>query len=70
MTDVVLLKQKIKDSGLKDQVFYQKLDISRSAWHKKKNGQSPFKVEEIQTVCDLLRITSLREKEHIFFANM
>lgn len=70
MTDVVLLKKKVSDSGLKPKVIYERLGISKAAWYKKVNGQSPFKVGEIQLLCEILHITSLREKDQIFFANL
>lgn len=69
MTDVVLLNKKIEESGLKTKVFYERLGISRAAWYLKRSGKSPFTVREIQILCDILGITSLREKEHIFFGD-
>lgn len=70
MTNSELLKQKIQVSGLRPKIFYERLGISRSAWYKKLNGESPFKVEEITIVCEILNIKSLREKEQIFFAKV
>ena len=70
MTDVGLLKQKIEDSGLKNRAIAERLGISRTAWYYKRNNLSPLTAEEISELCDILRITSLREKEHIFFARM
>lgn len=68
MTNVELLKQKVAESGLKDMYIYQKLGISKVTWFNKKAGRTPFKVEEINPLCDILGITSLREKENIFFS--
>ena len=48
----------------------EKLGISRAGWYRKLNGKSPFTAEQIQIMCDILHITSLREKEDIFFASM
>ena len=70
MTNVELLKQKVAESGLKDVYIYQKLGISKVTWFNKKAGRTPFKVEEINPLCDILGITSLREKENIFFYEM
>lgn len=70
MTDIVLLNKKIEESGLKTKVFYERLGISRAAWYLKRKGESPLTAWEIQTLCDILHITSLREKEHIFFADV
>ena len=70
MTDVELLKKKIKESGLKESAIAGKLGISRTSWYYKRKNKSPFKVNEINALCDILHITSLREKERIFFSNM
>lgn len=67
MTDIEKLDQKVKESGLRPGYICEKLGISRSAWSKKKKGITPFSAAEIQQLCDMLSITSLREKEHIFF---
>ena len=68
MTDVVLLEKKIKESGLKNKAIAEWLGISRTSWYLKRNGKSPLKVKEITILCKMLHITSLREKENIFFA--
>ena len=70
MTDVGLLNKKIEESGLKAKAIAARLGISRTSWYYKRTNKSPFKVEEINALCDILHITSLREKERIFFANM
>lgn len=69
MTDVALLKEKIVESGMKQKALYEKLGISKTMWFYKLNGKRPFTAEQIQVLCDALRITSLREKERIFFAS-
>lgn len=68
MTNVDLLKEKVASSGLKNTYIAERLGISRAAWYKKLKGKSPFKAEEIKALCDVLRITSLREREDIFFS--
>lgn len=70
MTDVGLLNKKIEESGLKHQAIISRLGISRTSWYYKRNNKTPLTVEEISALCEILRITSLREKERIFFANM
>lgn len=70
MTDVKKLKKKVRDSGLKASFIAEKLNVSRSGWYRKLNGRSKFTAEQIQIMCDILHITSLREKEDIFFATM
>ena len=70
MTNVDLLQQKVAESGLKNSFIAERLGISRAAWYKKLKGQYPFTAEQIQALCNVLHITSLREKEEIFFSNM
>lgn len=70
MTNVELLKEKVANSGIKASFIADKLGISRAGWYRKLNGKSPFTAEQIQAMCEILHITSLREKEDIFFANM
>lgn len=70
MTDVVLLIEKIEESGLKAKAIYEKLGISKASWYLKRSGKRPFTAWEIQKLCEILRITSLREKERIFFADV
>lgn len=70
MTNTVLLEEKVRSSGLKTKFIAEKLGISRAGWYRKLNGKSPFTAEQIQIMCDILHITSLREKEDIFFASM
>lgn len=67
MTNTELLKEKVGKSGLRTKFIHEKLGISRAGWYRKLNGKSPFTAEQIQIMCDLLHITSLREKEDIFF---
>ena len=70
MTNTALLEKKVKSSGLRTAFIVDKLGISRAGWYRKLNNKSPFTAEQIQTLCDILHITSLREKEEIFFASM
>lgn len=68
MTNTELLKDKIRQSGLKLGFIAEKLDTSYHWLNKKMNNEVEFKVCEIQTLCELLNITSLKEKDEIFFA--
>ena len=70
MTDVELLNKKVEESGLKSAYIYERLGISKASWYLKKSGKRPFTAVEIQKLCDVLHITSLREKENIFFSNV
>jgi antitoxin component HigA of HigAB toxin-antitoxin module len=68
MTNVELLKEKVAKSGLKSSFIAESVGISRGSWYNKLNGKSPFTAEEIKKLCDTLHITSLREREEIFFS--
>ena len=68
MTNSDLLLDKINKSGLKRGFLAEKLDISYHWLNQKIQGNVPFKAYEIQILCELLNITSLKEKDDIFFA--
>lgn len=68
MTNTILLKAKIKGSGLKLQFIAEGVGLSRCGLYKKINNLRPFNQYEIEKLCSLLKITSIREKEAIFFA--
>lgn len=68
MTNVELLKERVKESGLKSAYIAERLGISRSAWYNKLKGDSKFTTDEVKALCYILRITSLREREDIFFS--
>lgn len=70
MTNTELLAKKVKENGLRTAFIADKLGISRAGWYRKLKGKSPFTAEQIQIMCEILHITSLREKEEIFFASM
>lgn len=68
MTNVELLKEKVAKSGLKSAFIAESVGISRASWYNKLNGKTKFTAEEIKKLCDTLHITSLREREDIFFS--
>ena len=70
MTNTSLLKKKIDESGLRLDYIYKSLDISRASLHNKLSGKTEFTLEEVQRLCGILNITSLREKDKIFFSDM
>ena len=70
MTNTKLLGEKVRNSGLRTSYIVDSLGISRAGWYRKLNGKSPFTAEQIQIMCNILHITSLREKEDIFFASL
>ncbi len=68
MVNTTLLKEKVKTSGYRPGWLAEQLGITSSAWSLKVNGQRNFSVEEVATLCKLLKIKSLKEKEAIFFS--
>lgn len=68
MTNTKELEKIIKDSGLKKNYIAKVLGISRQALQNKIKNISSFTSTEISVLCDLLKITKLKEKEKIFFA--
>lgn len=68
MTNKDLLKDKIKERGLKLGFIVEKLGTSYAWFNKKLEGKKDFNAAEIQKLCEILGITDLEEKERIFFA--
>jgi hypothetical protein len=68
MTNSVLLKNKIKESGLRLGFIVEKLGTSYAWFKKKLEGKKDFNAAEIQMLCEILNITDLEEKDRIFFA--
>lgn len=68
MTNTCQLRRLIKGSGLKYQYIANCLHITRYTLSKKIKNESDFNSQEIQKLCKLLNIKSLKEKERIFFA--
>ena len=67
MTNTELLREKINERGLKQGYIAEMLGLTSYGFAKKVNNDTEFKASEIKKLCDLLNITSLREKEAIFF---
>ena len=67
MTDTELLRSKIEEKGLKLNSIASQLGLTYYALSLKISNKSEFKAEEIQKICTILSINSLREKENIFF---
>lgn len=68
MTNTNLLMFKIDESGLKRSFIASKLGLSSYGLAKKINNETEFKASEINLLCEILNIKSLKEKEAIFFA--
>ncbi len=69
MTNTALLEQAIEASGYKKSYIAKAIGISRYGLLKKMRNENEFKSSEINTLCRLLKIDSLEEKERIFFAH-
>lgn len=66
MTNTQLLRQRIKESGLKLQYIADYLGISRVTLTMKIENQSDFRQNEIRKLCELLHIESAAKKSLIF----
>lgn len=69
MTNTDLLKDTIAKSGFKISFIADCVGISRQLLWRKINNLSAFNQYEINKLCEILKITSLKMKEAIFFAN-
>lgn len=68
MTNTKLLEMKIKESGLKKGYLAEKCNLSRTGFRNCETNKADFSGTQIQILCEELSITSLQEKEAIFFA--
>lgn len=68
MTDSTALREIIKRKGLKMNYLAEQLGLSDYGFALKVDGKNEFKTSEVARLCDLLSITSLKEKEGLFFA--
>lgn len=67
MTNSKELMKLIHDQGLKLKFVAEKLGLSPYGLNLKISNKNEFKTSEVAALCELLGITSLREKEKIFF---
>ena len=67
MTNTELLKEKIKESGLKVTAIAEKTGINRVTLYNKISGKNEFTASEIVALSNLLGLTT-EEREAIFFA--
>lgn len=68
MTNTEELNKRIEASGLKKNYIAKALGIRPDTLSRKINNARDFTASEINTLCDILGIDCLEEKEHIFFA--
>lgn len=69
MTNKKKLEQAIRASGLKKAFLAEKIGLSPAGFCNCLNNRAEFKASQINTLCDLLGIVDLAEKEAIFFAD-
>lgn len=70
MTKTELLEQKIKDSGKKKSYLAKKCGLSLAGFRNCVTNKAEFKASQIDVLCKELNITSLVERQAIFFANV
>ena len=68
MTDSRQLEKKIKDAGVTKKWLASQLGLTYFGLQKKINGTNEFKACEIKDICKILHITSLKQRDEIFFA--
>lgn len=68
MTDKAKLNKLIKKSGLKKSYIAKVLGVAPCTLSHKISNRRDFKASEINTLCTLLGVETLEEKEAIFFA--
>lgn len=68
MTNSEELMSLIKERGLKLKYVAEALGLTSYGLSLKINNKNEFKTSEVTALCEILGITSLREKEKIFFA--
>ena len=70
MNNTALLVEKIKESGKKNKFLAEKVGLSYAGFRNCVTNKAEFKSSQIDILCDELNITSLKEKEAIFFAKI
>lgn len=70
MTDTKLLEQRIAASGKKKMYLAEKVGLSYAGFRNCVTNKAEFRASQIDILCEELGITSLREKEAIFFAKL
>ena len=68
MVDTEKLRNKVASSGLKYKFLAEELGLSRYGLQLKIDGKNDFTTSEVARLCELLRISTLTEKEAIFFS--
>ena len=69
MTNTIELKKLISESGIKKNHIAKRLGLTHYGLQLKIEGKNEFKQKEIQELCKILNIDSLKKKDEIFFAS-
>jgi len=67
MIDSMLLRDMIKESGLKYGHIASKLNLTTTGLQKKLDNRSEFKASEIKGICTVLNL-SAEQRDNVFFA--
>ena len=70
MTNTELLEKRISDSGKKKGFLAENVGLSRAGFRNCITNQAEFTASQIDILCAELSITSLKDKESIFFAKV
>lgn len=68
MTDIKMLQEKVKQSGLRTAFIAKKVGLTPQGLYNKLNGKYEFNVSEMQNLSKLLRLSDA-ENMAIFFAD-
>lgn len=68
MTNQKLLEDRIQKSGKKKMFLAEKVGLSSAGFRNCCTNKAEFTARQIQILCDELGITSLKDKQAIFFA--
>lgn len=67
MVDYEALNRAIDESGLKRNAIAERLGISDQTFIAKTKGKSELRLSEVETLCDVLRLSST-QRQTIFFS--
>jgi hypothetical protein len=68
MNNTELLEAKIRESGKKKSYLAEKIGLSYAGFRNCVKNKAEFKASQIEQLCEELNITSLKERQDIFFA--
>ncbi len=67
MTDTIELQVAIKRAGLTSRDMARRIGVSDTSFYQKCHNKTEFKVSEIRTIADTLKLT-IEDVQRIFFA--